>query len=244
MAEVAHGGHHGPGKRLGVHRTAPVSLVAHVEARLRGPLVGEDLDDLLPLDHLLNITVDNPQIPLLGGEIAPGTPAYGHDHHHHEPHGEHAHQKQRRTEIEHHRHHTDEGQTAGDEADHAVVEDLGNGLDVVGIAAHELTVGVGVKIAQRQALHLGKEVLPDGVGRPLGDMDHDAGIRVAEKRRADVNARKHRQHPCQTGVVPRNDAVVNEGPEHIAAADGTAHVQHQTHRHHPQEPLGFAHIAQ
>ena len=147
VADVAHGGHHGSGKGLCVGGAAAVAHVALPEARPGLGLVVEDLDDLLTLDHFLDIAVDLAQILLLGHEVPAGALANGHDDHQHQPQGEHRHQEEDRAEIQHHGHHAHKGQHPGDQGDHAVLQNLGEGVDVVGVAAHQLAVGVGVKVA-------------------------------------------------------------------------------------------------
>ena len=104
-------------------------------------------------------------------------------------------------------------------------------------------MGVGVEVAQGQSLHFGEQVPADGVGGLLGDTDHDAGVGVAEQRRADINAGHEHQSPGQPGVIPGNDAVVDQGTEHIGAADGADRIQHQAYRHQKQQPLRPSDIA-
>ena len=237
VADVAHGGHHGAGEGLGVGGAAAVRLVARPEALPCLGFVVKDLDDLLPFDHFLDIAVDLSQVPLLGHEVPAGPLAHSHNDRQHQPQGEHRHQKQQRTEVQHHGNHADEGEPAGDQGDHAVLQNLGEGVDIVGVAAHELAVGVGVEVAQRQILHPGEEVPADGVGGLLGHADHDPGIAVAEQGRAEIDAGHKGQRPGQPGVVPGNDALVDEGPEHIGPADGAGGIQHQAHRYHRQQPF-------
>ena len=244
VADVAHGGHHGPGKGLGADGAAAVGLVAPGEALPGFFLVVEDLDHLLALNHLLDISVDLPQVPLLGHEVPAGPLAHGHHHRQHQPQGEHRHQKQQGAQVQHHAHYAQEGEGPGAEGDEAVVEDLGDGLHVVGVAAHELAVGVGVKVTQGQGLHPGEQVPADGVGGPLGHVDHDPGVGEAEQGRAGIHARQQGQHLRQPGVVPGDDAFVNQGLEQVGPAHGAAHVEHQAHRHNSQQPLGPAHIPQ
>ena len=203
----------------------------------------EDLDDLLALDHLLNIAVDVAQVPLLGHEVPAAAPAHGHDDQEHQAQREHGHQKQQRAEIEHHSHHAHKGQAVGDQIHQAVVEDLVDRLDIVGIPAHQLAVGMGVKVAEGKTLHFGEQVLPDGVGGLLGDVDHNAGIGEAEQGSADIDAGHDRQLFGQERKIAGNDTVVDEGAEHIGAADRTHGVHQQAHRHHRQQPLRPPHVA-
>ena len=237
VADVPHGGHHRSREGLGVGGAMPVALVALPETGLGLGLVVEHLDDLLALDHLLDIAVHLAQVPLLGHEVPAGALAHGHDDQEHHPQGEHRHQKQNRAEVQHHRHHAHKRQHTGDQGDDAVLQDLVEGVDVVGVSAHELAVGVGVKIAEGKLLHPVEQVPADGVGGLLGDVDHDAGVTVAEQGGAEVDARHQRQRPGQPGIVSGDDALVDQGAEHIRSADGTGGIEHQAHRHHQQQPL-------
>ncbi len=66
MGEVAHGGHHGAGVGLGPGGRLPIGLVPlPVKPCLGRSLMVEDLDDLLALDHLLDIAVDSADSLLL-----------------------------------------------------------------------------------------------------------------------------------------------------------------------------------
>mgnify|MGYP006990156185 CR=1 FL=1 len=50
------------------------------------------------------------------------------------------------------------------------------GFDIVGIAAHQFPVGVGVEVAEGEPLHVVKEFLPDPGHGVLGHMDHNPGV--------------------------------------------------------------------
>ena len=243
MTDVTHGGHHRPGEGLRVGSALAVLLVALVKPRLCLGLMVEDFNNLLALNHLLNIAVDRAQVPLLGHKIAAAALSYGHDDNKHQPQREDRHQKQQRTQAEHHRHHAYKGQSARTQGYQTVLENFGESINVVGVAAHKLAVGVGVEIAQGQILHFGEQIPANGMGGLLGDMDHNAGIGVAQERGADVDAAHQEQHSGKLGVVAGDDAVVNQGPEQVGPADAASRVEHQAYYDHQQQPLGLSNIS-
>ena len=242
MAGIAHSGHHCSGKGLRVGRALLIGVVALVKSLFGLGLVVKDLYDLLPLDHLLNIAVDIPQILLLRPEVPAAALAYGHNNQEHQPQGKQRHQKQYWAEVQHHANNARKGQRVGKQTHQTVIQNLVDGLDIVGIAAHQFAVGVGVKVAEGQALHPGEEVLPDGMGGLLGDVDHNPGIGEAEQSRADIHPRHESQHLRQTLEIAWNNAVVNQELEQIRAADGTHRVQRQADGHHYQQPFRPAYI--
>ena len=231
MGEVSHGGGHDAREGLSVGARLAVGLVEGLELPLGGSFMVEDLDDLLALDHLLDIAVHLAHSLLLLHKIPPAPSADElHRQHHHKEHPK-GDAGQDGTENDHHGDGPQEGQRTGDETSKAVVQGLGDGLNVVGIAAHQLAVGMGIKVFQGQALHLFKEVLPDLRHRVLGHMDHDAGIAIRAHRAGNVHRRHDAQHPGKAGKVPGEDIVVDQGLDEEAAAHGAGGADHQQHRH-------------
>ena len=89
IGQVAHDGHHDAAEDLGPGAGLAVGLVELVEALLGRGLVVEDLNDLLTLDHLLDIAVHRAHRFLLSGEIPAAAAADDLDHlQHHKQHGE------------------------------------------------------------------------------------------------------------------------------------------------------------
>ena len=211
MGEVAHGGGHDAGEGLGIGAGLAVDLVEFMELLHGGVFVVKDLDDLLALDHLLDVAVDLAHRLLLGREV-PTAPAADelHRQHHDRQHAK-GDKGQRGAQDDHHGDGANKGEGAGHQASEAVVQCLGDGLDVVGIAAHELAVGVGIEVLQGQALHLLKEVLPDLGHRVLGHMDHDAGVAVGAGGACDIHKGHEKEHFRKACKVAGEDIVVDEG---------------------------------
>ena len=243
IGEVAHGRHHGAGVSLGPGGRLAVGLVALPETLLGGRLMVEDLDDLLALDHLLDIAVHRAQRGLLLGKV----PAAAAAHHFHHPQHHHQHGKgdegQHRAQDDHHGDGAHEVQRAGDEASEAVVEGLGDSVDIVGIAAHELAVGVGVEVLQGQILHPVKEIGTDLGHRVLGHMHHDAGIAEGAGRAGDIHRPHKGQHFGKAGEITRKDIVVDEGLDEIRSAHGAGGADDQQAGHQNQMGLIAPQIA-
>ena len=242
MGNVAHGRHNGARKGLGRRGAAAICFIALGKALPCLGLVVENLDDLLTLDHLLDIAIDNPDIPLLFRKKVAAALAHGHYHKEHEAQTEDGHQEQYRAGNDHHEHHAHESEAAGDQAGKAVVHDLGDGLDVVGIAAHEFAMGMGVKIAQRQGLHLGKEIPPECKAGLLGDVDHDPGVGEGEARSCHIDAGHEAQGPGQLAVISGDNRLIHQRLEEVGSADGAHTVEHQAYSDNQQQPFGAAQI--
>ena len=56
----------------------------------------------------------------------------------------------------------------------ALADHLAEGVDVVGVDGHDVAVGMGVKVADGQLLHVGEQILPQVPQGALGDVDHHA----------------------------------------------------------------------
>ena len=242
IVQVPHGGHHHAGEDLGPGGRVPVGLVAPLEARLGLRLVVEDLDDLLALNHLLDIAVDLPQGLLLAGKVTAGAGPDGLNHPQHHRQGGEGDEGQRGAQDQHHDDGAGEGQRAGDETSKAVVQSLGNGFDVVGVAAHQLAVGVGVEEFQGQILHPAEQVRPDVGHGGLGNLNHDAAVTIGAHRAQHIHQGHDGQHPGKTRKVAGQNIVVDKGTDEIGAAHGAGGAHHQQRRYQGQVELIAAEI--
>ncbi len=149
-----------------------ISSLTSVKAVLGLLLVAEDLDHFLAVDHLLDITVEGAQGALLAEEVAAA--AAGQEPCHHQGEAD-AHQDHNREQGVGEQH-TQEGDQNGhggvDDLGDALGEHLPQGVHVVGVDAHHVAVGVGVKILDGQGLHVAEQVVPNGFLYALGDHDH------------------------------------------------------------------------
>ena len=82
---------------------------------------------------------------------------------------------------------SDKGDCAADEGYKGVVEHGVDVVDVVGVAAHNLTGGVAVKISYRQRLHLGEQVVSYAFHRVLTYGKHKPRLKICAQYGNDVN---------------------------------------------------------
>ena len=134
------------------------------------------LDDLLSADHLFDKTIQASEIFLLMTKIITAAfPTELNIGEHEDVTEEH---DDRQLPVQE----KDQCQGAGDlnEALHqhrkTVVERIRDRIDIIGKAAHRISVGVGVKVAQRQRHHPMEQIFPDLFDDPLRDHDHDLCI--------------------------------------------------------------------
>ena len=242
--EVGGGGHHGPGVGLGRGGRRLIGIVAGRELVDGLLLVVEHLDDLLTLDHLLNVAVEVAQSGLLPLEA---DPAASTDDLHHQKHqtkeGE-GDQSQRPVQIQQHPDGAQERQGVGQHIGEAVVDHFGHRVDVVGEAAHEVAGLVGVEVAQGEPLQLIEQILTQGGHRALGHPHHDAGVHIGAQSRQHEHQPHQHQQLQQTGEVAGEDVVVDGGLEEVAAGHGTHGAEQQADGHQHQQALIAAHIVQ
>ena len=196
IAQVAHRHrqrHDGVGDAVGVVGALAEGIVELLEAREILFLVAEDLDDLLAVHHLLDIAVDPAQILLLGDEEAPGALDALDGERHRRGNHEQRDDQQRHVEDNHRGHDAHNRHNAGNELRHGLGNHLPHGVDVVGVDAHNIAVGVRIKILDRQALHLGKELDAQVFERALRDEDHQVIVQPRAERAEDIH-RRHAEH--------------------------------------------------
>ena len=114
----------------------------------------KNLDHLLPLHAFLNKAVEAAHVRLLLGEIGVALFAAVPQEDCHARKGGDHHQAEDVVEDEEHREGADDHHRVLYEGGEAVVEGFGDGVDVVGEPAHQLAVGFGVEIAQRELLEM------------------------------------------------------------------------------------------
>ena len=201
VADVDHNGHQDAGVGVGLVGAVEHVVVDAVEAVLGLLLMAEDLDHLLAVDHLLDIAVQGAQGALLAEEVAAAAARQEPGH-------------QQGEEDAHQHHHSQQGvgeqhAQEGDQNGHGGVDDLGDalgehlaqGIHVVGVDAHHVAVGVGVKVLDGQGLHVAEQVVPDGFLNALGDHDHVPVVGVRTQGAHQEQAAHHHQGPHQAGEV-------------------------------------------
>ena len=172
ITQIVVDGSHGVGKTAGGIGVLAERLIELIKLLLGGFLVGEDLHDLLTVDHFLHIAIESTQRSLLAhkelARLADDLDGYKHD----ARYREHGHDGQNPGGTNH----GDENHQNGDHGREALRNRLGNhlpqGVDVAGEAGHDVAGGVGVEVAQGKTLHFGEHLVTDGFLGALRHADH------------------------------------------------------------------------
>ena len=90
---------------------------------------------------------------------------------------------------EHHEQDADHREEGGDQLGQALLERLGDVVDVVGDAAQDVAARLAVEVGEREAAELHVDAPAEPVDRPLGDAGHDVALGPAEDRAGDDRPR-------------------------------------------------------
>ena len=133
---------------------------------------------------------------------------------------------------DHRNHDAHDGDNAGNQLGHRLGDHLAHGIDIVGINAHDIAVRMGIKILDRQALHLGEELDAQIFERALRYEDHQVIVQPAAKRAEDIDRRHaedslaHRTE-IRIGLTHHRGDVVIDQPLHehraVYIGDGACH---------------------
>ena len=138
--------------------------------------MAEDLDHLLSVHHLLDEALGLGHRLLLAQEEFGGAAAHLPGHQEHGEHTQQQHQGHPHAEVQHdgkdHQHNGPGLDQGGDALAHQLTE----GVDVVGVMAHDIAVLVGVKIADGQVLHTVEDLPAQLIQEALGHVGHQLGI--------------------------------------------------------------------
>ena len=145
-----------------------------------------------------------------------------------------------------HHHQGDEG--AGGLGD-GLADHLPQGINVAGVAAHDIAGGVSVKVAQGQTLHFGEHFITDALLGALADGDHqkllEEGCQHTNgKNAADLN--EVLQQRCVVGAAAfhhGDDVVIHQVAHVLAALGGGKGAGHDAQQHTDQGGDVLLHIA-
>ena len=234
-------GHHGGGVGLSRRTRLAQFFVKQPELRKVGILVVEDLDDLLPRDHLFHITVQIAQRRLLTVEEELRAPArIAHVQHD----GRIARERDdREAPIEHDEQHrgTNHLDSRLDNTRKAVVERLGHRVDIVGEETHDIARARGIEIRKRQRLNVREQIASDVRYHTLRRAHHDLCIAECGQRTRGINrSRKHnlagKQRQATMGK-PVDDRTDHIGTDEVGNSRDT-----RQHAHHDEADLGMPHV--
>ena len=118
---------------------------------------------LLAIDHFLNVAIYRTQGPLLLHKKASALPGDFFRHLQHKHHADEHHKGKHRAQAEHGPAYRQDGHRGGYQVGQRLGDHLPQGIRIVGVVAHHIPVGVGIKILYRQGLHMGEHIVPDGL---------------------------------------------------------------------------------
>ena len=197
--------------------------------------MAEYLHHLLSAHSLFNISVQRPQRRLLGliKSAAPHGDKPGGLHHNRN------HQNGNQGQPDIGIYHQTEGSYDidhdGNNLHHGIIEHFTHRIHIVGKAAHDISVVIGIIKTHRQPLDFGKKLIPYFKNSLLGYTDHNAGLEILGHNAEQINTGHDQQgteqllcaaiHGCQS---------VYNGAQHIGAGkhgyridDNTGKNQHQ-----------------
>ena len=195
IAQIIIDGAHHVRILAGIEGVAAEGLIQLVKFLLADFLPAEDLHDPLPGDHFFHITVHAAQRLLLAYEELSGLlhQRLGDEHYgrHRKEHDDGQEPGGLQQAHEHHKQHHPGGKGLGD----GLGDHLTESINIAGIAGHDVACRIGIKVAQRQPLHLCEHFVPDGF---LGALPHRCHQVAGEKRTQHTrkeNAGNARQKP-------------------------------------------------
>ena len=141
-------------------------------------LMTEDLYNLLAVHHFLNVAVDFTEVALLLNKIfSAQTGSFFCTDEHQADHYE-CDEGQRHVQNEHTHKDADDCKRAVDDLRNTLADHLAERIDIVCIDRHDVAVCVGIKIPDRQKLHMGKQIIAQIAQCSLSHGNHDAVVSI------------------------------------------------------------------
>ena len=202
----------------------------------------ENLFHLRPGYHFLHEAVDASQIFLLLDEIFPAPLSIILDKQEHEK--QKSDDDEGQPEIQHHQH--DDGSAHHDETldqqGETVVQRLREGVHIVRETAHQLPVGVGVKIGKGQLLGVFEQIPSDPSHDLLTGDHHELVIAQRGERARAVHERHQKDGPDQARNVAGQNIGIDHRLEHIGAEKVRKAADTDQQAHEQDGPLVNPHV--
>ncbi len=228
LAGVAHDGAHDAAPEHRADLLVAHIVVEHIELLDAGALVVEHLDDLLAVDGLLDVAVDSAQRRLLRRIVLVARRADPAAQLHEQRHEHHRDERQPNVGVEHHGERADQRHRAGNDAQQAVIQHGADVVHVVGEAAHDLAVVLGVVKAHRQRLQLVEQVVAQLLNRALRHLDDQPALEIRAGDADQIGRAQQRQHAAQIGDAHRRaQAGIGHVVDDRAHDVGGGHVRHR-----------------
>ena len=210
--------------------------------------MAENLDDLLPFHHLFDVAVDGAQVFLLGHKITGGAVGDLPGDQQHQPHHEQRQASEGDVQGDHGEQNAQNGHRRGHQLRHALADHLTEGVDVVGVDAHNVPVGMGIKIADGQSLHVAEQITAQAAQGALGHIHHDLVVSQGgqgARQEDQTHAHKLPEQRSEIGRAlgeERSDIVVDQCLDEQVAHDHGGGTAQNEHKH--QETLEFITLEQ
>ena len=159
VADIADNGHQHVAISVGRGGALAKLLVQHIKVVLGGILVVKYFNHFLSGHHFFDIAVYFRQVGLLGNKASAALAADILSDLHHEQHHQHCQNGQRNADAEHHTKNCHHAHQRVKRLRNALADHLTQCIGIVGVKAHDFAVGMGVKIADGQPLHVGKHLI-------------------------------------------------------------------------------------
>ena len=190
----------------------------------------ENFDNFLPVDHFFDITIHIAQCFLLFDEVLPTVAGNEFEYLHDEEYHNGYQNGQIYAGVKHCADNCHNGNDGRKHLRYAHGKHLTQGICIVGVTAHDIPMGMGIKIPDRQPLHVGEHLVTDFLQNPLGDGNHGTVVKECCQNTNEVNG-SHGQHRLeQSRKIRRScfqqwcDIIVNN----YLQEQGTCNTCHRT----------------
>ena len=201
VAQVADDGAHHVGEGVGLCSAFIKAVVECVELLLGDALVIKDFNDPLPVHALFNKARHVGNIELLAHEVFAAVAAdfFGDQ----QEHADHDHREdgKQRAERQHRNKGDNNGEKRHEHLRDGLVDHLAQGVGVIGVEAHNRAVGVLVKIADGQGLHVLKHFIAHTLEHALADFDHQTGVDKRGQHARQEDGPQNSQRRVQLGEI-------------------------------------------
>ena len=176
ISDLCTGRHQNIGKFIGIVRTLKQLVIQFVKFTKTLLLMAENLNNLLALHHLLNISVYNTKVLLLFHKVLTTKTGKIFAGNQHNPNHKQCHNGKRYIQNNHTYQNADNGNHTGNQLWNTLTDHLTQGVNIICINGHDITVCMRIKIFNRQGLHTLKHLISKIAQSSLTDINHQPVI--------------------------------------------------------------------
>ena len=178
--------------------------------------MAENLDNLLPADHFFNKAIYFAKGLLLLYKVFGAAATYILYDEQHQPQKDKHEEGKPHTGTQHGNEYCCDADDGTDRVGQALADHLPQGIGIVGVVAHHIAMGMGIKVLDGQGLHVGKHIVPYGFQGALRHGDHQPCLQVGSQHTGQVNAPHHGQSLKKRGEAwcrlsnKRSDIIIDQ----------------------------------